>query len=293
MYALLVFILLFASVLVAGAALAWPVHALLTLWLEPEFERVTNRTVLGLGIIVFLAAFRKLGFRSWQEIGFGANRRQFWGDALKGFGAGILIMGPVVAVLLLSRNRVLDPGWDWSSGTLAVLLVNAVLAGGIVALIEEILFRGALLSAVRRRGSIFLAVTSTAFLYALVHFLQPEASPDPHALSWMSGSVLLGEAFSFLLNPVQVLDSFIALFAAGILLAIVRVRTGRLALCIGLHAGWVFTIKLFKRVTNSNDGSPFAFLTGTYDQVVGYLAAVCLVLAIVIYLKTSRRPEAG
>lgn len=293
MYALLVFVLLLASVLVVGAALAWPVHTVLALWFEPDFERVASRTVLGLGILVFLAVFQKTGFRSWQDIGFGADRRRFWADALKGFGAGFLIMGPVGAGLLISGNRELDPGWDWSWGSLAVLPASAAAAGCIVALIEETLFRGALLTAVRRKGSVFLAVTSTSFFYALVHFLQPEPYQDPHALSWMSGFALLGDAFSFLSNPMQVLDSFIALFAAGILLAIVRVRTGRLALCIGMHAGWVFTIKIFKRVTNSNDASPFAFLTGTYDQVVGYLATVCLILAIVIYLKISSRAQTG
>ena len=131
-------------------------------------------------------------------------------------------------------------------------------------------------------------MASTSVLYAFVHFLQPEMHVDPGALGWASGFVLLVDAFAFLFSPLQVLDSFLALFAAGILLALVRVRTNRLALCIGIHAGWVFSIKAFKRVTDSNDGSAYAFLSGSYDQVIGYLAAVFLVLAIALYLGISR-----
>ena len=85
MYALLVFVLLLVSVLIASAGLAWPLQTLLTLWFEPEFESVISRTVLGLGILVFLAVFRKAGFSSWRDIGFGPGPRQFWGDAARGF----------------------------------------------------------------------------------------------------------------------------------------------------------------------------------------------------------------
>ena len=289
MYALLVFILLFAFVLITGAALAYPVHTLQGLWMETDFEQVANRAVLGLGILMLLVLFRKFGFRSWQDIGFPAKGTQLWKDTLNGFGAGLLIMGPVVAGLLLTQNRVLDLQWDWSLPSLAKLLTTAVISSGVVALLEETFFRGALLSAVLQRGSVTLAVVSTSFLYALVHFLQPEAHIDPNALGWVSGFALLHDAFAFLYSPALMFDSFIALFAAGILLALIQLRTGRLAVCIGAHASWVFTIKLFKRVTNSNEGSAFAFLTGNYDQVIGYLAAIFLILAIVVYLKISRQ----
>ena len=204
MYALLVFVLLLVSVLIASAALAWPLQTLLTLWFEPELESVISRTVLGLGILVFLAVFRKAGFSSWRDIGFGPGFRQFWGDAARGFAAGILIMAPVVAGLLLVQNRVPDLNWDWSAGSLAALLASALVAGSIVALIEETLFRGALLTAVLRRSSVLLAVVSTSLFYSLVHFLQPEQELDPHSLDWASGFVLLLDAVVTLLKPLPV-----------------------------------------------------------------------------------------
>ncbi len=289
MYALLVFVLLVALVLIAGAALAYPVHAFLGLWLETDFEEVAKRTVLGLGIFALVALFRTFGFRTLQDIGFTSKGSQFWKDSLTGFGVGVLIMGPVIAGLLLSRNRVLDLQWDWSFSGVALLLATAVISGTAVALLEETIFRGALLSAILRTSSASLAVLSTSFLYALVHFLEPGAPVDPDALGWGSGLILLRDAFTFLYHPALIFDSFIALFAAGILLALVRVQTGGLAACIGIHAGWVFTIKFFKRVTNSNQDTSFAFLVGNYDHVIGYLATLVLILAIGIYLGISRQ----
>ena len=289
MYALLVFVLLVALVLIAGAALAYPVHAFLGLWLEADFEEVAKRTVLGLGILALVALFRTFGFRTLQDIGFTSKGSQFWKDSLTGFGVGVLIMGPVIAGLLLSGNRVLDLQWDWSFSGVGLLLATAVISGTAVALLEETIFRGALLSAILRRSSVSLAVLSTSFMYALVHFLEPGAPVDPDALGWGSGLILLRDAFTFLYHPALIFDSFIALFAAGILLALIRVQTGGLAACIGIHAGWVFTIKFFKRVTNSNQDTSFALLTGNYDHVIGYLATLVLILAIGIYLGISRQ----
>jgi membrane protease YdiL (CAAX protease family) len=174
-----------------------------------------------------------------------------------------------------------------------LLLVTALAAGLIGGLIEETLFRGAMLTAIQQRGSTSLAVISTSFIYALVHFLQPETYPDPNTLNWLSGFAVLKNAFSSLLQPVQIVDSFIALFLAGTLLAIIKIRTDSLAMCIGMHAGWVFIIKIFRRVTNSNENSDYAFLTGSYDQVIGYLAAVCVTLAIIIYIGMKNRSQAN
>ena len=63
-----------------------------------------------------------------------------------------------------------------------------------------------------------------------------------------------------------------------------RIRTNRIALCIGIHAGWVITIKIFKRITDTNVQSDYAFLTGSYDKVIGYLAAACIAIFIVLLL---------
>lgn len=291
MPALLVFIVFLAAALLGGAILAYPAYVLLTNWFEPNFERVVNRCVLIIAIILFIALFRKFGFSSWREIGFGSNQTQFWKHLLKGLGTGILIMLPVVAGLLISKNRVIDFNWNWSLNDFALLLITAVTTGLLVALIEETLFRGAMLSAIQRYSSTLFAVVTTSFCYAFVHFLQPEVYQDANTLGWSSGFMVVKDAFLSLSQPIQIVDSFIALFLAGGLLAIIKVRSNKIATCIGVHAGWVFTIKVFKRVTNSNDFSEYAYLAGNYDNVIGYLAAVCIACAIVIYIGMKNRTQ--
>ncbi len=288
---LIAFIAFFAFALFGGALLAYPIHILLANWFELDFERVASRCVLIIAIVLFITLFRKFGFGSWQEIGFSSNQKQFWRELLKGFGAGILIMSPVVVGLLISKNRVIDLDWAWSSSNVSLLLITAVAAGLVIALIEETLFRGAMLTAIQRQSSNLFAVFSTSFLYAFVHFIEPKTNVVSHTLNWSSGFILLKYAFLPLLEPTKIVDSFIALFLAGVLLAIIKIRTNRLAICIGIHTGWVFTIKIFKRVTDSNTYSEYAFLTGSYDKVIGYLAAICIIIAIVICIRMKYRPQ--
>ena len=83
-------------------------------------------------------------------------------------------------------------------------------------------------------------------------------------------------------------DSFIALFAAGLLLSLIRERSGNIALCIGIHAGWVLTIKLTREVTNAATDAPAAFLIGSYDNIIGWAAAVVLGLVTLWYWRYGR-----
>ncbi len=291
MPALIVFIALFIFALIAGAMLAYPVHILLSNWFELDFERVISRSVVIMVLVLFLLMFRKLGFNSWRDIGYSHNKKEFWSEFPKGFGLGLLIMLPVVAGLLIAKTRLIDPAWDWSFTSIVTLIITALLSGLIIAFIEETLFRGAMLTAIRRQASNLFAVVSTSLVYAFVHFLQPETHLTQNPLNWTSGLTVLKNAFTPLFQPTEHIDSFIALFLAGVLLALVKNHTNKLAICIGLHTGWVFIIKVFRRLTNSNINTDYSFLAGSYDKVIGYLAAFCIAIAIVIFIKIKNRPQ--
>ena len=285
MPALLIFIAYFAIALMSGAAIAYPLHMLLANWFELEFDRVTSRSVLFAAIILFIALYRKLGFGSWSDIGYTTDKKHFFKDIAKGISFGILIMSPVIVGLLLTKNRIFDMGWEVSISNILGLLLTALAAGLIIAVLEETLFRGAMLSAIKKQSSVIFAVATTSLFYALIHFIQPEIELDSSTLNWTSGFVLLKNAFSSFANFSHIFDSLFALFLAGVLLSIVRIRTNRIALCIGIHAGWVIAIKVFKRVTDSNFHSDYAFLTGSYDKVIGYLAAASITIFILLLLK--------
>ena len=227
-------------------------------------------------IILFLLIFKRLGFNSWRDIGYSANKKEFWAAFPKGFGIGLLIMCPVIAGLLIAKNRIIDLGWDWTATNISFLVITAMLGGLLIAFIEETLFRGAMLTAIKRQSSTLFAVISTSFIYAFVHFLQPETHLAQDSLNWASGFTVLKNAFMPLLHPAEYIDSFIALFLAGIFLALIKNHTNKLAICIGIHTSWVFCIKIFRRLTNSNDNTDYSFLAGNYDQVIGYLTAFCI-----------------
>lgn len=289
MPALLIFITYFAIALLSGAAISYPLHTFLANWFELDFDRVASRSVLLMAIILFVAMYKRLGFSSWQAIGYNSDKKQFTLDLCKGIGFGIVIMLPVIAGLLITKNRTIDMGWEVSFVNVVGLIITSIVAGIIIGFLEETLFRGAMLSAIKKHSSAMLAVVATSLFYALVHFIEPDVELDANTLNWASGFVLLKTALPGITDIPSIADSFFALFLAGMLLAILRLRTNKIALCIGIHAGWVIAIKVFKRVTDSNPVSEYAFLTGSYDKVIGYLAAICITFFIILILNTSRQ----
>jgi hypothetical protein len=57
-----------------------------------------------------------------------------------------------------------------------------------------------------------------------------------------------------------------------------------LGLCIGLHASWVWQIKISKMFLNINEQSPYLYLVSNYDGLVGPLIAGWLLFASLAYL---------
>jgi len=75
------------------------------------------------------------------------------------------------------------------------------------------------------------------------------------------------------------------LFMVGIFLCVVRTQIKQsLGLCIGIHASWVWQIKLSKDFFNTNYDSPYIYLVSSYDGLVGPLIAAWLLLATIVYL---------
>lgn len=134
---------------------------------------------------------------------------------------------------------------DWAKA------VKKVIPGAlVVALVEEVLFRGVLLGIFLRAMKVVPAIALLSFLFAFVHFLQPPPFvrvPDPESSS--AGFFLLGQIFARFANPLELLSSFTVLMAVGVVLAYARVRTASLWLPVGLHFGWVVGVGMFKSAT--------------------------------------------
>jgi uncharacterized protein len=218
-----------------------------------------------------------------QELGF-ANPRVFFKQLLQGFALGFLTLMPVFIMLCLLGINVVDTTqlwtWDWLAKKLVIELLLALL----VSLFEEPVFRGILLSGLRRKLPIMSAVFITAFYYAILHFLDSKTPIPKQDLHLYSGFQLLAEAFQNLLNP-SILSAFSSLFLVGIFLGLLRSRVqASLGLCIGCHTCWVWQIKLNKSFFNTDYHSTYAYWVSHYDGVIGPLISVWLAIPITVYL---------
>jgi membrane protease YdiL (CAAX protease family) len=199
-------------------------------------------------------------------------------------------MLPLVALLLALDVRQIKPGLE---GDLPPLLLGALVSGFAVAFIEETFFRGILFTAVSRTSGMRAAIIAPTLLYAALHFLGGKLRVPPEEVSWMHGFEVLSRLFERYAQPLAFADSFLALVALGVLLAMVRARTGAIAGCIGLHAAGVCAIFVLRDTTVVDRQAPLGFIVGQYDGVIGWAACAWFVAIVIAYgvLSDHRRPR--
>lgn len=236
-------------------------------------------------VLLLLSVFplKKYLQLSWTELGF-APWPQFLGQAGKGFALSLATLLPVLSILYLLHVHVWDDSRVWTWQIFAGKALLALLLAMLIAVGEELLFRGLLLSSLRRQMPLYAAMFASSLYYAALHFLK-SSTPVAYAdISPFSGLPLLSEAFANWLNP-AIVSAFIALFAVGLFLAVLRSRTGQgLGWSIGCHAGWVWQIKLSRDLCNVNLQADSVYLVNTYyDGVIGPLVAVWLTSVLIGY----------
>jgi membrane protease YdiL (CAAX protease family) len=253
-----------------GASIANPAFELASQLGPWPFHRVASRVTMLVLALQLAWLCRHLDVRSKSDFGFGLPWRRFLQASLWWGLAGVASGGVGAAFLLATHLRVFaDPSPLASAAGIAHLLLAGTLSGISVALIEETVFRGAMHTAIGRESGPFSAVLLTAPLFAILHFFA-KASIPPEQLHWSSGFDLLLRSFAPLSHPAQVLDSFLAWLAVGLILSLTRVLTGNIATAIGLHAGWVVVLRILQLSTASGGETPYSAWVGRFDGLVGY-----------------------
>ncbi len=144
----------------------------------------------------------------------------------------------------------------------------------------------------RSVGNSAFAIVFIAIVYGAMHFVSADISIPADEVRWLSGTAVLFTSLHGFRNPVF-FDSLFALVAGGLLLGLVRYRTGRIAECIGIHAGWVMVVKMLRQTTYPNAEASLSFMIGSYDGVIGVLAGLWFSsLAIAYYVRYGRRISA-
>ncbi len=274
------FVGLLAASLVAAAALTYPAWLLVgTVSVEPV-HRVMNRLAMLFALLGLIFLTRRLRLSHRSALGYGLPRGAFLRQLGLGWMAGVGLMLPLVALLLAFDVRQIKPGLD---GDLPPLILEGLISGLVVAFIEETFFRGVLFTAVARSGGARAAIIAPSILYAALHFLGGKLRVPPEDVSWEHGFHVLSRLFERYAQPLAFIDSFLALAMLGVLLALVRLRTGAIAACIGLHAAGVCTIFILRDTTTVNSGAQLAQIVGSYDGVIGWAALLWFAVIVVAY----------
>jgi len=283
MKASIFFVFYFLAASILAALIAYPLFQLVGNN-DYRFESWVTRSALLFLILGLIPCFKyfKLNLRA---IGHNNSFTNFAKQASSGFVSGLLILGVVVFLLIFLDIRTLSN----DAHLTLKLAFKALLSGLVVALIEETLFRGLFFKLTKYWHNAFTAVFVSSFFYALLHFIKPIEHIDQSLLSFNTGFEVIFNAFRAL--AFMHFDDFFALFVVGILLALVRLRTHTLSYCIGLHASWVFLIKITKDLTDNNSSSNWAYLTGQYDGIIGSLSFIWITLIVTVYLIYVIKPK--
>jgi len=289
MRAFAIFLGLIALGLAGIVILGYPAWLLISPWLDnPKFHRISSRVGMALLIVGFIYAARHLRIADRKSLGFDLPARGFAGEVGKAVFFGALLMLP--AVLTMLAFDMLEPaGKPLNAGRWVHLILGGVITGLTVAVIEETFLRGAMLTAIMRESGARLAILLTSLVYAFVHFLGSYRvkAADVNA---GSGIDMLTHTLAVFGQPMRILDAFLCLFAVGVLLGMVRVRTGNIAAPIGLHAGWVAVIYVVRDTTDRSANSPHSWMLGEFDGFIGWLV-LAWTLVFGIALSWWYRPE--
>ncbi len=237
----------------------------------------------------------RLQLRGKAAWGYGLARPQFLRQLGLGTVLGIVTMLPVAAMVSGWELRTPRPGLDVAR--LVELFFSGALTGMAVGFLEETFYRGLLLGALlaplvgpslaspsdsaqlagarlhsNNAGSwqLAVAIVASSALFASLHFLA-RSKMDPAAVQWDSGLNLLQQSLRHFAHPMGMVDSFLALTAVGVLLSLARLWTGSIALSVGLHAGWVWVMKMSVGSTHLNPDAPLAVLISPIDGFTGWL----------------------
>ena len=208
------------------------------------FSRFVLRSMLGLAVLGLWPLLRGCGMLSGREMGLTKRGRPLRNLAV-GFAIGFGSLAGAAGLAILCGGRTAHV--PHSQPELIHVLLGATATAGAVALVEELIFRGALFGILRKTLAWPAALAVSSAVYASVHFLQKTAAPQ--AIDWLSGIRLLPEMCRIPPDGLGLAPAFFTLFLAGAILALAYQRTGALFMSIGLHAGWVFCLAAYRALT--------------------------------------------
>ena len=208
-----------------------------------SFDKVFNRAFMIAGMILFIAYHRTLAPAEIKRLlspGFCIALRNFF------TGWGLAVLSMVLLVIAMAATNVFRPYIRVSLTTGLSRFAGAFSAGIFAGLLEEVFFRGMLFFGIRKTGHPTRAYLFANFFYAAINFVKPGGEYFLDGVNVLAGFRHLIITFEPFLDPIPLLPGMTGLFLIGVVLSYALARTGNLWASIGLHAGWVLSLKLIK-----------------------------------------------
>lgn len=254
-----------------------------------SFSRIFNRTFMISGIVLFFVCRRLLKIERFSQLGLVASLKQgcdlFVGWALAI--ASMLLLG-----VAMSFAGAFTPFFRLSLSESLSQCASGLLSGIFVGFFEEIFFRGILFKGLLAEGRRVRAYVLANLFYSALHFVKPGEPYVLEQLAPLAGFRHLFFTFSPFLDPASILPGLFGLFFIGVVLSYALERTGSLYLSIGLHGGWVFslkTIRVFGDYRREDLGWIFGSTDPKFVSGFGAWVGILLVLIVVHWITRKRR----
>jgi len=270
MRAFAVFLGLLAVAFGVVALLTYPAWLLLHPHFDFKFHRIGERVGMLALLVGLVLVARLLGLTDKASFGYGAPVREFLRELAIGLALGVATMLAVVGIMAALGLLEWRSNAVLAAGALAKVAAAGLASGLAVAFIEETFIRGAMFAAIQRESGTWTAVVLTSILYSASHFFAKVRIAAEQVTPWSGVDLITGTLHTFA-HPLAIADAFLSLGAVGVVLAVVRARTGNIAAGFGLHAGWVWVMLVAHELTQPAETSPLRFLLSQFDGFVGWL----------------------
>jgi membrane protease YdiL (CAAX protease family) len=291
---LLLFVLLvlaLTALISPWAATAWDLISR-TNGTTPEeripFSRIFNRFFMISGVILFFAYRPLLKIESPSQLGL-TPRTEAMRDIVIGL---CLALGSMLVLgVIMSLNGVYKPFLRLSVSESVAEYVQALLTGFTVGFLEEIFFRGIIFRGLLEDWKPLPAFLAANLFYSALHFVKPGQHYFLSGIDPWAGVRHLFSTFTPFLELSEIAPGLIGLLLIGIVLSYAFLRTGTLYFAIGLHAGWIISIKTV-RVFGDYQRENLGWLFGSTDPkiVSGVVTWVGVILVgVAVHWITRRR----
>ena len=285
-----IIVLGFTALLSPWAALSWNyITTTRPGWEEYRysFGKIFDRFFMVSGIVLFFFFRRFLRLGPLDRLGL-TPRSLAWQDVPRGFGIAVASMAGLA--LIMSWLDVFEPFFRLSMADSLERFASAMLAAAAAGLLEEILFRGVIFKGLYEELGRAHAYLFAGFFYSAIHFVKPG---DPAALGGLdawTGLRHLARSFQPFTELHELFPGLLGLFLIGAVLCYAFERTGTLYLSIGLHAGWIFSLKTLRVFGDFRRGD-LGWMFGSTDPkiVSGVITWLGILLVGVAVSRLTRR----